>query len=315
MGSDKPSRQDEAADWFAAERAGIMLAEKRAEFDQWRRDPRNQAALDAMRDLWDDLAVLKAQRPAPARALWPSRAVMGAAAGIVLLVGVSVAWMALASPARIETRPGQQATQSLPDGSLIAVNVASHVSYEIGEEQRVVTIDDGEAAFTVKADAARPFVVRAGDYEIRATGTAFNVRQRGGTIEVGVSEGKVEICSVLGPEAGETLASLMAGQMLRFPAAWSGDGLRAAAPARVDPGHISEWRERVVTYEDASVREVIEDFNRYFDRKLLVEDRDLLDRRVTIRLEVEDRERAIELLAGMLELKVSETKRGEMLVE
>ena len=36
-----------------------MLAEDRAAFDAWHSDPRNQAALNAMHELWGELAILK----------------------------------------------------------------------------------------------------------------------------------------------------------------------------------------------------------------------------------------------------------------
>jgi transmembrane sensor len=309
----KPSRQDEAAAWFAAQRAGVMLVEQRAAFDQWRRDPRNQAALDAMQDLWEDLAVLKATTPAKKASRWSPRAMSAAALVLIAVGGGGVgAWLG-GSPQSIETRPGQQATQSLPDGSLISVNVASRVTYRISDDRRVVTVSEGEAAFSVKADEARPFLVRAGDYEVRATGTAFNVRERDGLLEVAVSEGRVEICAAVGSNAGVSLVSLGVGQKLRLPSALSEQSAGSLAPASVAPEQVAEWRMRVVTYENVAVRDLVEDFNRYFDRKLSVDGEALRDRRVTIRLQVEDRERAIAMLAGLLDVRVERTERGEAL--
>lgn len=299
---EKPSRQDEAAAWFAASRQGVMLVEERARFEAWRADPRNQAALDAMQELWDDLAVLKGTAPPPrkrAAPRWPQALV---AAALLLVVGVSAGgvWLTLRDGSAITTAAGEQKSRSLPDGSLLAVNVASSVAYRFEDDRRLVTVQDGEAAFTVRPDPARPFIVRAGDFDVRAVGTAFNVRQRGDLVEVSVSEGRVEIC-----RAGSTdvLAALEAGQLLSFPARFTAGGL-PDAPQPVAPGEVSEWRMRIVTYENASVRQVVEDMNRYFDRRLVVEDAALLDRRVTIRLKVDDRERAIGTLAGLLGIDI-----------
>lgn len=311
----KPSRQDQAAAWFAAERAGVMLVEQRAEFDAWRADPRNQSALNAMYELWGDLAVLKAANPAaPKKVERPYAAI--AAALLLVVVGGALAAAQLMRPAgtTIQTVAGQQRTQSTPDGSVIAVNVASAVSYTINDAERSVRLGDGEASFSVKPDKSRPFVVRVGDYRVRAVGTAFNVKQRNGAIQVGVSEGKVDICRVGAGGELIPLVSLGAGQLLQFPAAYSAATF-ATVPAVVPAEQVSEWRMRIVTYEDVPVRDVVEDFNRYFAQKLEVKEPALLEKRVTIRLKVDNREQAIDTLAGLLDVRVVRTEKGEELAE
>lgn len=298
-----PSRQDQAAAWFAAERAGVMLVDQRAAFESWKADPRNQAALDAMRELWDDLAILKGNGPEPKRAPPMRRRPIAAAAVGLFVAGILGASLLASRDAAITTIAGQQTIQSMPDGSVIAVNVASNLTYKITDTERHVTIKDGEASFSVRPDPDKPFVVRAGEFEIRAVGTAFNVRQRNGQLQIAVSEGQVEICKAGADGTQFVLASLVAGQVLEIPTAFS-DTSVIPAPVSVPTEQVSEWRMRIVTYENATVREVVEDFNRYFERKLLVREGDLLERRVTIRLQVEDRERAIGTLAALLDAEV-----------
>lgn len=316
MSSDatKLSRQDQAANWFAAERAGVMLVEQRAEFEAWKADPRNMAALDAMRELWDDLAVLKGKDPAPAKRPL-SRFLPVAAAVVVLAVGglAVISLMPARTDTPIVTAEGQQKTQSMPDGSLIAVNVASAISYTFTDTERRVTLSEGEAAFFVKPDPDKPFVVRVGDLEVRAVGTSFNVRQRDGILQVSVSEGEVQLCRMTG-SVESVIATLSAGQLLEIPASMPAAAV-APAPAEIPTSQVSEWRMRVVTYEDATVREVIEDFNRYFERKLVVSQPALLERRVTVRLQVEDRERAIGTLAALLDGKIASAKEEDRLTD
>ncbi len=315
MSSDaiKLSRQDQAANWFAAERAGVMLVEQRAEFDAWKADPRNVAALEAMRELWNDLAVLKGRDPAPAKRP-VSRFLPLAAAVVVFVVGGLAAASLMLTPTDtpIVTADGQQKTQSMPDGSVVAVNVASTVSYKFTETQRLVTLSDGEAAFSVKPDPDKPFVVRVGDLEVRAVGTSFNVRRRDGVLQVSVSEGQVQLCRLT--SSGESVvANVSAGQVLEIPASMPA-AAKAPRPMAIQPSQVAEWRMRVVTYEDATVRELVEDFNRYFERKLLVAAPELLDRRVTVRLQVENREGAIETLAALLDVRVERKKEADSLV-
>ena len=317
MSSDtpKPSRQDQAAAWFAAERAGVMLVEQRAEFDAWRADPRNQVALDAMRELWDDLAILKGDQPKPSPATATRRLLpigLALAIGVIGLVATTTL-LQQGAATTISTVAGQQLTQSLPDGSLLAVNVASNVSYKVTSKQRQVTLVHGQAAFSVRADPLVPFVVRAGRFEVRAVGTAFDVRRRDGVIEVAVSEGRVEVCQV-GGSGSIVLLTLIAGQKLSLQDSSSGVTVEPS-PVSVQPAQVAEWRSRIVTYEDATVRDVVEDFNRYFDQKLLVAQPELLMKRVTIRLRVDDRGRAIETLARLLDAQVVKTPDGEALRE
>lgn len=311
MAEGTTTRQDEAAGWFAAARAGVMLVEQREAFQRWLSDPRNQAAYEAIEELWDDLAVLKGEAPRPREAGMRQR-LIAAAAAVVLVFGISGATlMGWFSDPTIQTAVGQQKTQSLPDGSLIAVNVDSSVSYAFESGQRTVRLTSGEAAFTVKADASRPFVVDTGGYLIRAVGTAFNVRKRDQQIEVAVSEGKVDICSA----AGDVLASLSAGQLLRFPTHQGEAHIVDLQPVPVEPEHIAEWRVRVVSYENATVEEVVTDFNRYFNEKLTVQGSELQDRRVTVRLQVEQRDKAMELLASLLDAEVRSSGQRDVLVE
>jgi transmembrane sensor len=302
----KPSRQDQAAAWFAAERAGMMLVEQRAEFDAWRADPRNQTALDDMRSLWRELEVLKGHEPAPKKvAPVRSRLPFVAAVACALVTGlVATALLLRPEPNVIVTADGQQRTETMPDGSVVAVNVASNVSYSFTDTARIVTLVNGEAAFSVKADPGKPFVVRVGDFEVRAVGTSFNVRERDGSIQVAVSEGRVVLCRATATGEQVVFAYLNAGELLKLPDA-TGSGFASAAPVSVPPSNVSEWRMRVVSYEDATVKEVVDDLNRYFAHDLSVEGPELLEHHITIRLRVDDRERAIETLASLLDAKIT----------
>ena len=71
---------------------------------------------------------------------------------------------------------GSRASTSLPDGSLIWVNAGSRISYasDYNKKDREIQLE-GEAYFDVTTDPQKPFVVKAKDISIVATGTAFNV--------------------------------------------------------------------------------------------------------------------------------------------
>lgn len=75
-------RREAAAAWFAVQRRAVMSIEEREAFDGWRVDPQNLAALNAMHELWGEMAALKAVRPVlHTRSLQRRRIAVGAAAG------------------------------------------------------------------------------------------------------------------------------------------------------------------------------------------------------------------------------------------
>ena len=66
----------------------------------------------------------------------------------------------------------------LPDGSVIYLNSDSRIEYRIGEAKdgiREVFLK-GEAWFDVTKDETKPFVVHTQSYDVKVTGTKFNVK-------------------------------------------------------------------------------------------------------------------------------------------
>ncbi len=312
----KPSRLDEATAWFAAMRKSVMTTEERANFDAWRADPRNQAALDALHELWGELAVLKYLKPAPQiQRRRSAPAVAAAAAVLVLACGVMTSFWVLRPGATIETAIGEQRTQTLPDGSVLALNVVSRVSYAFTDTTREVTLHGGEAAFTVQPDKQKPFVVHTGGYDVRAVGTAFNVRQRDGYLEVAVADGAVNVCTASRNGVFDTITTLSAGQSVRLPMDRDANEGSLVERRTVAISDVAQWRTRVVAYEEISLGDVLADLNRYFSKDVQIVPAALLEKRVTIRLQIDDRERAVATLASLLQLRVRDQPSKTELVQ
>lgn len=76
----------------------------------------------------------------------------------------------------VEVGQGQKSDISLPDGTLVHLNADSKLCYGSnfnGKQRQVELI--GEAYFDVAKDTRSPFIVKAGDIQVRALGTSFNV--------------------------------------------------------------------------------------------------------------------------------------------
>lgn len=72
---------------------------------------------------------------------------------------------------------GERKNIQLPDGSVVTLNAGSNI--KINEKYGLTTRDvylEGEAFFEVKHDTARPFIVHTPAMDVKALGTAFNVK-------------------------------------------------------------------------------------------------------------------------------------------
>ena len=85
---------------------------------------------------------------------------------------------------------------TLPDGTLVSLNSETHLSYpkRFGNYTREVTIE-GEAFFEVKPNKKKPFIIHAGNAQIKVLGTSFNVNAypNAKLMEVIVKTGKVQV--------------------------------------------------------------------------------------------------------------------------
>lgn len=72
---------------------------------------------------------------------------------------------------------GAKAMTVLPDGTKVWLNAGSKLTYAINynKSSRIVKLE-GEGFFDVKTNAKKPFVVKAKGLDIKAYGTAFNVK-------------------------------------------------------------------------------------------------------------------------------------------
>ena len=80
---------------------------------------------------------------------------------------------------------GQKANLTLPDGTKVWLNSATHLSYdaEYNKSDRKIYLD-GEAYFEVAKNKDKRFIVCCNDLEIEALGTTFDVKGYGDDLSV-----------------------------------------------------------------------------------------------------------------------------------
>ncbi len=287
-----------------------MTLEERQAFDAWRADPVHQAALNQVHEVWGELASVGDVVP-PVRHQRPKRlrrSIVAASLVIGLTGGLAASAVWKLHEPQAVTGIGEQRSQELPDGSIVALNVVTRVRYDIGDRERRVHLNEGEATFVVHKDPERPFLVQVAGYEVRAVGTAFNVRKRDHSLDVAVKEGIVAVRRLDGDEKP---VLLRAGQLLQVR-----DTAHASrAPVKISQislGAVDEWRQRVLTYEDAPVDQILQDVNRFYERPITV-DPALGRRHVTLRLAIDDRTDTVKRLAALLNADIQPDRREDRL--
>ncbi len=214
---------------------------------------------------------------------WPWAAGLAAA----LVLGAMGWWI---------TRPQAPVSQSfaatgteprrvpLADGSVVDLNLNSRLRVRFSEGERRVALDAGEAHFQVAHNATRPFIVTAHGVSVRAVGTAFNVRLTGGSVEVIVAEGKVEIDRLVAstPLPNQTvpiIPLLLAGEKTQVtPNTDSAPRVEAVAPEVVHS--LLSWQNRMTSFADVPLQEMVTRINRCNVLQLVLGDPQLGERKV-----------------------------------
>jgi len=267
----------------------------------------------------DNVVPFPAFRPvvAPARAgpRLGRRALPALAASfVVAIIGLgawfgSIGLLSDASNAHYATRHGEQRSFKLPDGSVIHLNSGSEVALHFDTAQRRVELLVGQALFDVEKDPARPFRVVAGSTEVVAVGTQFDVYRRDDVTLVTVVEGEVAVSANPSAGASEPLekVSLVAGQRLRVPqAARTVATERIEAPEVVNVRETIAWSRRQIVFDSQTLGEVVQEFNRYATRTIVIDDAALAERRISGVFDIHDGNNFLEFVRRMDHVVVTE---------
>lgn len=316
----------EAAEWFARMR-GPEAERHRAAFERWcDAEPGRRAAYDRLALRWEQAALVgltpSGRQHVPMRQAPPRRRtviryaalaaslVAVAAIGALLLaapLGRAPLRQAMAPARELATPVGTIQRMVLADGSTVILDTGSRIRVAFDATRRGVEVLAGRIRFQVAHDAARPFVVAAGEGEVVATGTLFDVSLVGSRPQVRLLEGAVEVRAGRRDGTGASIVRLAPGQGMAL-----GD-----ARARPLPGSPVEdgWVDGMLAYEKAPLRIVIADANRYSRRQIVLAKPELGDRAVTGAFKVGDPLATAQGLAATFGLRVAREGEGTILLD
>jgi transmembrane sensor len=234
---------------------GWAMRTRASDFDDWdgftawlEADPAHAAAYDEVQLSVEEAHAALAMLPEPAvlpaandnpggwftsRRTWLG----GAVAAALALVVTSVLWIGPGAET-YRTAPGETRSIELAGGSTLAV-----------EGPRAARLEAGQALFTIRHDAADPFVLTAGGARLVDAGTVFDVRLAGETLDLAVSEGAV----IVNPAAEAVRVG--AGER----AVRSGGRTRVTG---IDPAAVGEWRQGRISFDNASLAEIAAELSR-----------------------------------------------------
>ena len=280
-----PGVEDAAATWLVLRDRGLTPAQQDA-FLQWlAANPAHREAFERHVAMWSDFDqlshwrpehgtepnpdLLARHRPSPWRR-WFAPALLAAAAAVAVVVWRGSGLPSATGPVVFEAAEYRQET--LPDGSVLDLNRGAHAVVQYGERERRVLLVQGEARFTVAKNPGRPFIVRASGVDVRAVGTAFNVKLGGSRIEILVTEGVVQVerQPAAGDEAAAAapavLAALTAGQRTVLEPQDSDSAAMVPSPVVTTPSaeeveRMLAWKPLLLDFEATPLAEVIAAFN------------------------------------------------------
>ena len=289
---------------------------------RWPDTPVEQLIREAKASCEASSPAIVSLRPATVRALAPASTAAGrgglkrrfgrllTAGAVAAVVLLALAWLLLpAVPQFYQTRPGEQRSILLGDGSRVTLDSDSDVSVRLGKHRRIVRLLRGEALFQVSHDPQRPFDVYAGSAVVRAIGTEFNVDMRTAFTSVTVLQGRVAVMSASQaslpvPGAPRALAEApgpMSRPLLqRFPAPPGALILGVAervlitsagmgVPQRVsDLAATTAWTRQQLVFEQRPLEEVVDELNHYSGERIVIDSGRLRRRRVTGVIELDD---------------------------
>lgn len=161
----------------------------------------------------------------------------------------------------IQTFKGRKLTITLPDGTLVSLNVESKIqvpSRFTGPFREVILLE-GEAYFEVKHDKSQPFHAKVAGQEIAVTGTKFNVKAYQNETEVKSTLFKGGIRIKAGKDRLEF--DLKPGYELKYDSSFEKYQLIKTADLQA----AEAWRKEYLKLDNTSIQDIMRVLRRHYD--------------------------------------------------
>jgi transmembrane sensor len=295
--------------------AGEASPEETTLVEEWRAaDPKNQAEYEVIGKLWKFSGEaaepgeidLDAEWKRMEAALVPVHSgksvmmrIMQIAASLVIITVLGFMAIKFSGNKSEKAPASAQTSVILPDGTSVSLNAGSVITYkkDFGSTHRNVHLK-GEAWFEVMKNAELPFVISAGEANIRVTGTKFNIKayQRLNDIRVTVTEGTVKFYNNVEPDKEITLHAGETGVMNKSN----------RVVTSMLTGNLNDiaWKTGIMDFHDTPLSDVTEVLINTYHRKIDL-DPAIGNCPVTVRFENRELDAVLNVLRSTLDLKIT----------
>lgn len=189
---------------------------------------------------------------------------------------------------------------SLPDGSKIALNTNTKITYpkKFAKNERRVKLE-GEAFFKVKPNKEKPFIIETETGFIQVLGTSFNVKAyENSELEVIVTEGLVKVYTV-DSETNDTSSILLkAGEKGKISTKFK------------EPVYVAEnipdeifWMNYTLIFNDTDLKKVFNLLENYYNVKIEVSDKRIHECRLSTTFSNNSIDNIIEVIVATFEFE------------
>lgn len=208
------------------------------------------------------------------------------------------------------TEYGQQRTIRLPDGSTVQLNANSSLTLDEhweADTRREVWLE-GEAYFSVEKKPATQakFVVHTQELNVEVLGTQFNVNTKEKTTQVTLDEGKIKLS--IADDSNTQTVTMAPGETASYS-----ELTHQINKQTTDTRAYSTWKDGYLTYQEATLAEVLQDVHDTFGYTVVVKDSLLLDETITGALSAQDLNALLVVLEDIIP-KISFAKNDKQLI-
>jgi len=287
----------EALEWFVRMRDDKASPADRQAFEAWlNEDEQNPAALAQAEALWKrfDIVQPEIEQFRRSRTQRTRRGVLLGCAG--MLVGASGLYLMNRPDLFADhiTDVGERRTVTLADGSMIELGSYSALSVNFSMAARQIVVHRGEALFDVATDAARPFVVEAGDGTAQALGTRFDLKYVDDLVTVAVDKHAVLVRTGARPST-------------RIDEGWQASYIRGGALSPITQADLETtlaWRQDRIIFQDVPLRRVLSELERYRRGRIVLMDSKTGDIPVTAIFSTRQIDNALQTIESTMPVRI-----------
>ncbi len=196
---------------------------------------------------------------------------------------------------------------TLPDGTMVALNRNTKITYPEKFEKATREVSmRGEAFFDVSHNPQKPFIIKAGDVQIKVLGTSFNVKTdpEEEVVEVVVKSGRVSLAEANNTDLEKSIL-LSPGEK----GVYSYRDRKFRRSRNSDINYLA-WKDRTLVFRGTPLSEVINKIEEVYNINVILGERELEDLRLTAVFEDQPISYVLKVIQITFELK-AENKNGD----